>query len=366
MTTDVLAFIEDPGAANYILPIITELESRGLSVALRIDGAATTYVQRPSIRRDETADALIARLRPRAVLVGTSENSGSLGLALIDAARHAGIPVAGAVDALGNAAGRFRGVSEQPLSHAPDLILVADRATAHAFIDLGQPEQSVVVCGHPQHDAVRERAKLLAAEGKAAVRRRIFAHADGSRPVLLFASEVSTGIGSQVFARDADYSLTGSGTFGLRTEIIIEEFLGAVRTLATKPYLVLRMHPKNTREELAPFLADFDDISAGGPGLDTVFAADAVVGMTSMLLVEAMLIGRPVLSILPREEERNLLSELQTGEIPVATSPGTVREGLRRLLSAAPASHKPETKERGAGARAADAIMRLIQRAPSQ
>ena len=38
--TDVLIFIEDPGAVNFMAPVIPALQARGLSVALRVTGAA--------------------------------------------------------------------------------------------------------------------------------------------------------------------------------------------------------------------------------------------------------------------------------------------------------------------------------------
>jgi len=362
MTADVLVFIEDPGAANFIVPIVEALEARGIRVALRTDGTAASYVQRPSIPRDETAEQLISRVKPRAVLVGTSESADTLGLSLIDAAKRAHIPTAGAVDALGNAAGRFRGLGENPLRHAPDVILVADATTANAFAELGYATDAIRICGHPQHDTVLARAAMLDREGRAAVRSRALPHAPLEGRVVVFASEVSTGVGEDVFRRDDTYTLRGSGHHHLRTEIVLEEFLAAAATLPSKPYLVLRLHPKNTPKELAPFMAAFDHVSAGGPGLEAVYAADAVVGMTSMLLVEGMLIGRPVLSILPRAIERNLVSELQAGLIPIATTAAEIRGALPRLLEpAAPESGGDRPAKGGAAAAAADVIANLLR-----
>jgi hypothetical protein len=361
MSTDILAFIEDPGAANYMLPVIAALEARGVHVTLRTEGAAATYVARASTGHEEAPDALLTRLRPRAILVGTSENARTFGLALIDAAKAAGIPTVAALDSLANAARRFQGLGATALTHAPDLILVADDATAAAFAALGYPRAAIKICGHPQHDTVRDRAGALDAEGRTAVRRRVFGEPEnGDRPVLVFASEVSTGIGEDVYKRTADYTLSGSGKYNLRTEIVIEEFLAAVGRLPQRPHLVLRLHPKNTREELSPFVDAFDDISEGGPGLDVVFAADAVAGMTSILLVEAMILGRPVLSLLPRAEERNLLSEILSGAIPAATTAAQIDEGLRAILQN-PQARANERVTTNAAARAADAIMAMLK-----
>ena len=86
----------------------------------------------------------------------------------------------------------------------------------------------------------------------------------------VFAAEISTGMIPALYARSEDYSLHGSGRYHGRTEVVIEEFIQAAAVMQPRPYTILRLHPKNTREELAPFLDAFDDISQGGPGLDVV------------------------------------------------------------------------------------------------
>jgi hypothetical protein len=146
--------------------------------------------------------------------------------------------------------------------------------------------------------------------------------------VVVFVSEISTGLNPSKYSRLPDYTLTGRGTRMDRTEIVLEEFLDAAAQLKPSPYLVLRMHPKNTKEELASFLGDFRQISEKEAPLKLVYAADLVVGMTSMLLLEAAIMGRPTLSIVPRVAEKESLPTIRAGITPCVTT----RDELRAIL----------------------------------
>jgi hypothetical protein len=95
---------------------------------------------------------------------------------------------------------------------------------------------------------------------------------------------------------------------------------------------VLRLHPKNTRDEFAAYLGEFDEVSAGGDPLALIHSADAVVGMTSMLLLEAALLGRPTLAIVPRAVERDWLPSIRAGVTRCATTRAEVAAELARVM----------------------------------
>jgi hypothetical protein len=358
--TDVLMFIEDPGVANFMVPIIPALQKLGLAVALRVDGAAVEYIGQSSAVRAWTpegdAHAVLEAASPRLVFIGTSENRTSLGLALVAEGRARGLATVAAVDAPSNASERFRGVSATSLGFAPDHILVPDDSTARAFAALGHVS-GMTVCGHPHYDSVLERLVELQQEGRDHVRARVV-KGQPQGPVLVFAAEISTGLLPAQYVRSEEYSLHGSGQYHGRTEVVIEEFLDAIAAITPRPYTILRLHPKNTREELAPFLAKFDEISQGGPGLDVVFAADAVCGMTSVLLAEAAVINRPVLAILPRADERAWLPLLIQRQIPIVNTRADVGRALAALLNGE--GVLPVTIQAGAAERAAAAIKSLL------
>ncbi|HEV2145972.1 MAG TPA: hypothetical protein VGR37_01000 [Longimicrobiaceae bacterium] len=339
---EVLVYVEDPGAANYAADLPAALAAAGVGARLLVRGTADGYLRERGVPAepvpaDVEADALLGRTRPRLVVVGTSEDADTLGLALVDAARARGIPTLGLVDAFSNAEHRFRGRAEHPLAHAPDWLAVPDEWTRGAFVELGADPARTVVCGHPQYDWVRALAAELAREGRQAVRARVLPEA-AERPVVVFVAEVSTGLDPAQYRKSAAYTLQGRGASTGRTRVVLEELLDSAAELRPRPYVVLRLHPKNTPQEFAAYAAEVDRVSAGGSPLELAYAADLVVGMTSMLLLEAEILGVPTLSVVPREVEREWLPSVRYGGTPCVGSREELRRALPRLLSAGGAS----------------------------
>lgn len=321
MNVDVLIFVEDPGAANYVQPFPEMLSGRGLKVKLLSQGIAGDYLNRLRVDSErvplgEDAAAILERYSPKVLLVGTAENPRTIGLRLVDSARGYDIVSVGVVDAGINAEYRFRGTSTEPLRFAPDWLLVPDRWTANRFTKLGYQKERLVVCGHPRYDYVRSVLKEWQKRDVDNLRTTLFPGWSKGRPIWLFASEISTGFEPGQFRHSSEYTLQGSGRYTERTKIVLEEFLGSLSELAERPYLVLRLHPKNTVDEFSEFIKHFDYISKDEDVLEVICGSDLVVGMTSMLLVEAVLMRRATLSILPRPLEKEWLASTRAGVTP--------------------------------------------------
>ncbi len=334
VNADVLIFAEDPGAANYVAPLPTSLTERGWHTIVLAAGIAKGYllargVNTEAVQPSATAVQILDRIRPRVLLVGTADNPGTLGLALVAAARSAGITSVGVVDAPMNAEYRFRGRSDAALTFAPDWLLVPDEWTKQAFVALGFPATQAVVCGHPHYDYVRETAARLAAEERNVLRQRVLPGVPANQKVVVFVVEGVEKLRPLLpEPLIHEYTLTGRGTSTGRTEILFEEFLDAIQAVTPRPYLVLRPHPKNTPDDYVAYLSGFDLVHTGGSPLELVYSADLVVGATSMLLLEAALLGRPTLSILLRADEKEWLPSIRTGVTPYVTT----RAGLQSVL----------------------------------
>jgi hypothetical protein len=134
-----------------------------------------------------------------------------------------------------------------------------------------------------------------------------------NRPVWLFLAEGIDQLNPAVSFRDSDYTMFGRGGGDFRSVIILEEILDAAAQLNPRPWVVLRLHPKNREEDFLSLTPELGMISREGDPLPLVWAADLVLGMTTMLLVETYLLGRPHLSILPRSSERTWLYTLEQG-----------------------------------------------------
>lgn len=335
--TDILAFVEDPGAANFVAPLLPELASAGCTVSMVATAAGADQLARLGVgaaQLDGTLEAedLLRRWRPRLVLIGTSENPDTLGLKLVLAARHSGITSVGAVDGPANADWRFRGPGESPLTCAPDWILVADERTRAAFVSMGQPQENVLVVGHPHYDRVWERRDQMESIGRQTIRSRIFPDA-GMLRIVTFVAEISDGLNPSQYSRSPDYTLNGRGTSLRRTDIVLEEVLDALVLVSPRPYFVLRLHPKNAPGDFDVYRSEIDFLSQKEEALEIAYASDLVVGMSSQLLLEAAILGRPTLAVLPRPEERAWLSTIATGRTVCATSRSSLRGVLGGLCN---------------------------------
>lgn len=372
MRCDVLLFAEDPGAAGFLAPVPAALSARGLPTRLLADGLALPYLREQGIAAQPWAGpaaAVLDRHAPRLLVLGTSENPDTPAFALRDEARRRGVRTVGVVDASMGAAERFRGRTGRPLGHAPDALLVPDPATRNAFAALGFPAEAISVVGHPRADVVRAERVRLEAVGREALRVKVFPRAPAGLPVLLFLVETSTGLRREEFRRGPDYTLHGRGAHDGRTEVVLEEVLDAVAALPRRPHVAIRLHPKNRAEDFAAYRGELGEVLPGGPGLEAVFAADAVVGMTTALLGEAALLGRPTLSVLPRAEERTWLGAVRLDWTPCATTRAEVRALLPEVLAGGgvvPRAMADRDLPPGAAARAAAVLEAQLAPVPGR
>jgi hypothetical protein len=347
---NVVVFVEDPGAVNCVAPFVSNaIATNSLKITLLSAGQATKLLEARGlcpieVERVGASVELLKQTRAHWLFVGTSENPESPAFPLIVAARAAGVSSAAIIDSSANAAFRFRGCGADPLRYAPDWILVPDQWTASEFVALGLSPKRIVLVGHPHYDYLAAAAKGLRELGKDHIRRMVLPELSQGRKVLVFASEISTGLDPQQFRKSADYTLQGRGEATSRTEIVVEEILDAISALEAegydRPFLVLRRHPKETAEDLASYRESFDCVSDAGAALELLVSADLVVGMSSMLLTEAHFLGTPTISVLPRPMERNWLPIVREGIIPCATNRGDLLRMLREFLVRARAAEE--------------------------
>lgn len=321
--TSILLFVEDPGAANMVIDLPQVMVDRGHHMTLMASGHAIRYLADrgvicQSIPDNMSANALLDKFEPDIVVTGTSENPDSFGLTLIDAANRRGIPSVGLVDMSCNADLRFRGRTDSALAHAPEYLIIPDATTRDAFLALNFPSERLAVLGHPQYDRVWRRRMEFEAGSP---------HSPQARPRWMFVAEGYDLLNRSASFRTPDYTLHGRGDTDWRTGIVLEEILDAAARYLPRPEIVVRLHPKNSCEDFTRWITEvsLDDARDPFPGL---WDADVILGMSSMLLVEAAILGRPVLAVLPRIEERAWLGPLANGDIPSVTHRDALLEYL--------------------------------------
>jgi hypothetical protein len=210
---------------------------------------------------------------------------------------------------------------------------VPDEWTKDQFVRIGARPDRTVVCGHPHYDHVLNLSRTWMPQDRQQMRERLLPGLQAQQAVVVFVSEGSAKLSLLSPPRSPrTYTMQGRGQSPGRTEIVIEELLTAVQTLPQRPYLVLRLHPKDQAADFQAYTAEFNHIDQISPPLELVFGADLVVGMTSMLLLEAALLGRRTLSVLLRPEERDWLPAIRQGVTPCVMHRSDLVTALADLL----------------------------------
>lgn len=302
----VLFFIEDPGAVNFLMDIPNILISKGITCETIACGKGVSMLEsmQQKFKEIETDKQLIETLetfKPQLIIVGTSQNTNSFGLKLIELAHENCIESIGVVDTIADANLRFKGQSTNPIKYAPNWIFVPDKETGEKFEHMGIQQNRIVIVGYPNLDCLQMMKIHFEKVGREEIRRQLFPNVN-TRKILLFIAEHSNNNDPRLFYSD-DYGFKGRGINKSRNGIMLEEILDQCNKTNPKPYVVVRLHPKNEKKEFSSYRNEIDLLSVDGDPLKIAWAADMVVGMTSMLLLESFLLGTPTLMIIPRKFE---------------------------------------------------------------
>jgi hypothetical protein len=338
MTARILCFAEDPGAANCFIGLTKSLENTHSKVLILGTALSREYFKQrnePStlVSNFREIHKFISDFKPTTIITGTSENRKSLSLALIKYGQRKRIPTYGYVDSPANSEFRFSGTTGNPSAYLPDKILVADSVTSANFTKLGIDKNRIVVIGNPYYDWLIQEVDTNKKKYFISNKKEYFQLPDKKTKIITILSEKSFNykMGDLKINRYSD--LVGRGTSNQRTNIIIEEILDYCKALEHKPYLILRLHPKDDIKNYMQYFNEIDRISANESPLKTILASDVIIGLTTSLLVEATILGKRTLSVLTNPEEANLLYGIQSGIVPCAKSKKTLRRYLNRMLS---------------------------------
>jgi len=319
-----LIFVEDPGVTNMILDFPVLFSNLNNSFEIIANSFAAEILKRNNVSftRVNKEIELIKFLNEKIFdfyIVGTSENKNTLALELIKIAKRKKILSIGLIDMLANYQYRFSGNTNNPLYFRPDKLIVTDENTKNSFIGLGFEKENIYICLHPQEDRIKKIKNQFINRGK-----NIF----NKKKRWLFIAENTDLLNPQESFLSKDYSLRGLGKSKWRTGIVLEEIIENIKTFNPKPNLVVRLHPKNNKSQFLTWSKDiiFDQIL---DPLESVWNSDVVIGMSSNLLVEANLLGKPVYSVLTRKKEREWMFELKSEKIISVYN----RKDLKNLLN---------------------------------
>lgn len=338
---------EDPGGANCLASLHHELSSNDqLEVHLFANGPAKQSFSGSGLSSRDAAEAFpeLKISQPDLVVLGTSESPDSSDKRLLLKSAAMGIPTLYVIDYWTNIERRLADKDgENPLYYKPGWLAVIDNAMQEQYARLGFPQDKIIVCGHPHLDSVERKKESISRPDKDRTR-QIFPGISPDRPVMLFAAETLGG--GNEFRRSSEYSLHGRGDSDERTLIVLEELIDACKICAPEVQIVVRPHPKNKIHDFDDLASEIACFNREGTALEAALAADLVTGMTSMLLLEAVIMNRPVLSIVPREKEHAWLASNLAGASICCWTNQQIRNSLRFAFQTRQGLSKIATKSK--------------------
>ncbi|MBI2309906.1 hypothetical protein HYU89_03320 [Candidatus Collierbacteria bacterium] len=290
----VLFFSRDPGGANCIIPVFKRLAAQktitpilwGKDYSIIRYGEEKLKYKDISYLNTFQVISFLQSKQVKFILTGTSYGDYSE-QKLWKLARKLHIPTAAIVDQWLNYRLRFTSLAGRIIT--PDKILVLDNFARKEMIGEGFQKAQLLVVGHPSFDLLGE---MVGWDKKNVIRHRL----------------------SILFICDAIEQAVHVN-FGYTEKTIITELLTAFESVnySDKIDLVIKLHPKNDLDAMRMFIKRVSlpklvsiSLTKTTPLHKLILISDLVIGMYSMGLVEAYLLGKPVMSVqigLRKEDE---------------------------------------------------------------
>lgn len=284
----------EAGSAAALAPVARALVDGGTAVSIvaPAEGAgpferhALPLLAFPDSPTSDDVSALLRRENASVLVTGTSVFPDRDDV-FWAAARALGVPSFGIVDHWCNYAARFS--HRQAFDCLPDFVGVIDEAAGEALEAAGCPKP-VIITGHPYFD---ELVRVGTAGLRVTGRRDLGIAPD--RRVVVFASEPdSRHFGTSL--HNGPYDDFTEDEVGLAVR-------RACASAAPDTLLIVKLHPLE-RSDAHRRLAELDAppetrVLRSYPSADLISAADVVVGITSMFLLESALMGVPTISYRP-------------------------------------------------------------------
>jgi len=302
---NILLFARDPGGANTIIPLIKPLRSKGHeTIIFGKDAALRKFLENEIEAKDITGTVseinlaalhhFIEQQNPDFVITGTSADDNTEKY-LWHVCTEAGIPALAIIDQWCNYGLRFSDYGIDKLQEyyqnkkhiwLPARIVTLDEFAKQEMIAQGLPGDRIVVCGQPHFELLISHMQS-SGTGKVFPREKRF--------TIIFASEPIS----------SSYGSNGLKSLGYNEKTIFRIFLDVLRRVLdetdTAVELIIRPHPKEDSLNLTDMLEGYNDIDwqidTETRSWEIIQKADLVCGMSSMFLIEALILGRPIMSI---------------------------------------------------------------------
>lgn len=315
MGKKIMLMARDPGGANTVIALVEPLWKRGYQVELYGKDAALNRYRQMGLTGQDIAEILpkinissweefLYRQRPDFIITGTSGDDFTERY-LWEAACSTGINTFAILDQWMNYGIRFSSftVKEQEQywqnkmhPYLPDYILVMDETARQEMIAEGIDARRVKISGQPYFDLIISARDHFSSKHVSNIKRKL-----SIQPNELMITFISEPI-SQDYA-GSDGELYWGFDQKSTCNMLIYALEKVLEQSGQRVKLIVKQHPRENEDNYS-FLAN--KVSNEHISISTVKdidswsllrASDLVCGMSSMLLLEAIILGCPVLSI---------------------------------------------------------------------
>lgn len=237
------------------------------------------------------------------------------------------IPTVGILDQWQNYALRFSGPGDKErLAYLPDHVFVMDDIAKMDMIKDGIPEERIIITGQPAFSGIVDEHKAcLLRTGE--IKKR-FEIPDGFTVVTFAAESLKKNFGGELgYDEQSTLRFVGDALKGI-----------CRATEDLKIYLIIKLHPENVYEEFEWAVQEWPSIGKRIIGKElspreTIAISDVMIGMTSIMLIEAILADKPTISLQINSSRPSQLVVTKTGAIPFITTRDAASAILNRLLT---------------------------------
>jgi hypothetical protein len=302
----------DVGGARALLPVIQVCAGRGLPFVLLAHGhlvqEAPESWPRVYFYDDNNGGARQDFLQGHGIeqFVFASSVHDTLPLSMARCAKKLGIQVMHVLD---NWTGYRRRLEMDGFpALVPDVYTVMDECALRAAIRDGIEASILEVTGQPALASLGDEYMALSTEELLARRKSL--GLDQKRLLLVFVSEP--------VAQDQGTSSAAPHYRGYTEQDVLRLYCRHLQPYAEQVEIALLPHPRQNRHALSGLWRQWRGSLQGGvltgvSGREAVWLADGVAGMASILLYEAWLLGKSVISLQPglRQEALRMLQQRQ-------------------------------------------------------
>lgn len=330
----ILFFAHDPGGANAISPLIDNFLDP-YEVFVFAKGPALEKLKDSK----EYCEGLLKDISPDLIITGTSANDFTE-KHLWTEAKKLGIKSIAILDHWVNYGIRFSKYGlkdidkfDKTCEYLPDYIVVMDDFAKIEMAKDGVPADIILPLGNPHFDKIFDN----------------FTNIQEIRTQLAREDEILIVFGSEPYIEDYGHG---------EEKTVLKDLIKATEKMDVK--IIVKLHPKESFSKYKEFESEKIILNKDTNPSELIKAADVVISMTSMFLIEAMILNKKIISYQPIEQNKNKFILTNCGVIPFINNYDNFEEELLKLIDFRASSNYNNFIKKGASKNIKDFVERLL------